>query len=703
MKLITGEKMKLIADNGREEPPLTEECRFLARFYLLTARGELFVEARVVLVSLLFLIAAAAAVALPGTASAAQPANLRGVVQSGGTASQRPLMGVKVTLYEASYASPRVVGTAMTDAKGRFKVTAPIDRAEGVFYVSAAVGKRVEFVVVLGATLPESATLNELTTVAAGYSMAQFYDGSEISGDPFALQIAAGMNANIVDPATGASSPVLLTSPNADETISLRSTRALANLLAACVVSRGTTASFLAMTKPQRGRPARSTVQAVADLARNPGQKVDQIYRLTKRARAYEPALEQRPDAWTVAVKVNDSGSTEQDELFGGPANIAFDALGYAWMTNNVIQGGSTSSYVAMVLQPNGKPADGANGTPRSPLTGGGLLGTGFGVTIDPLGNAWFGNFGWGGKKYQPQPGVDGSMSEFSPDGTPLSGRKGYVNAVDRAQGLASDDGNIWITSFGSDSVVVFLGGDPNNAVSHRLYRGSQPFDVAIAPDGGAWVSNSGGLAGFFRSSVARFELVGDELMLTTLRYVGSSLKGLAVDSQGNAWVASLNDDSVYGIRPDGSLIGQFRGGGIKGPWDVTVDGDDNLWVSNFGPVAVTNNFTDGRLSKLCGIDRAACPPGAKIGDPISPSTGFTTPSAGSEVLLANGNPLYGPGEPPSFSPMMRQTASVIDRAGNVWTINNWKPDFIVDKTSNPGGDGVVIFVGLAPPPVPAD
>ncbi len=78
-------------------------------------------------------------------------------------------------------------------------------------------------------------------------------------------------------------------------------------------------------------------------------------------------------------------------------------------------------------------------------------------------------------------------------------------------------------------------------------------------------------------------------------------------------------------------------------------------------------------------------------------------PSAGSEVLLANGSPLYGPGEPPSFSPMMRQTASVIDRAGNVWTINNWKPNFVVDATSNPGGDGIVIFVGLAPPPVPAD
>jgi hypothetical protein len=40
-----------------------------------------------------------------------------------------------------------------------------------------------------------------------------------------------------------------------------------------------------------------------------------------------------------------------------------------------------------------------------------------------------------------------------------------------------------------------------------------------------------------------------------------------------------------------------------------------------------------------------------------------------------------------------------IDAAGNVWTINNWKPRFDVDVLSNPGGDGIVIFVGLATPP----
>jgi len=49
---------------------------------------------------------------------------------------------------------------------------------------------------------------------------------------------------------------------------------------------------------------------------------------------------------------------------------------------------------------------------------------------------------------------------------------------------------------------------------------------------------------------------------------------------------------------------------------------------------------------------------------------------------------------------MMRQTAVVIDQASNIWSINNWKPDFDIDAVGdNPGGDNIIIFVGLATPP----
>ena len=130
--------------------------------------------------------------------------------------------------------------------------------------------------------------------------------------------------------------------------------------------------------------------------------------------------------------------------------------------------------------------------------------------------------------------------------------------------------------------------------------------------------------------------------------------------------------------------------------------GEDNVWVANFGPLQRGSNFTAGRVTKLCGANPATRPPGTNEGDPISPTTGYTVPSAGSQVLLHNGDPLYGPGGAPSFARMMRQTSVVIDQAGNIWSTNNWKPDFNTDVRSNPGGDGIVIFVGLAAPPVKA-
>src|SRR5205814_9854258 len=119
---------------------------------------------------------------------------------------------------------------ATTDASGRFTIPYRKSNSSSIFFLKADVGDGVEFVTILGSNLPGAVTINELTTVAASYSMAQFYRTGVISGNSFGLQIAAGMNDNIAACATGESSPVLLNSPNADQTNSLRSTRSLANL-----------------------------------------------------------------------------------------------------------------------------------------------------------------------------------------------------------------------------------------------------------------------------------------------------------------------------------------------------------------------------------------------------------------------------------------------------------------------------------------
>ncbi len=97
-------------------------------------------------------------------------------------------------------------------------------------------------------------------------------------------------------------------------------------------------------------------------------------------------------------------------------------------------------------------------------------------------------------------------------------------------------------------------------------------------------------------------------------------------------------------LRPDGTQYAgsPFTGGGPPGPWAVVVDGDDNVWISNFA-------MPSSPIVELCGVRTEACPPGMTTGDQISPPGGYV-----------------GGG-------LQMQTDIAIDPAGNVWAMNNWQ------------------------------
>jgi hypothetical protein len=67
-----------------------------------------------------------------------------------------------------------------------------------------------------------------------------------------------------------------------------------------------------------------------------------------------------------------------------------------------------------------------------------------------------------------------------------------------------------------------------------------------------------------------------------------------------------------------------FTGGGLTLPWGVRVDGDDTVWVFNFGAVPVGQSTT---LAPESAASAAPIPasarPGCMSGDPISPNTGY--------------------------------------------------------------------------------
>ncbi len=625
---------------------------------------------------------------------------LTGIVSSGVLPFDKPLKGVKVSIYRASGSAPVLLAKTRTNGRGEFTARLPEAQLPSETRYAIVSDGNIELMTVISAGDRPRLRINEMTTVASAYAMAQFFDGKRISGKPLPLRVAASMFRNLTAPESGSVSGVLRSSPNADETNARRLMATLSNILAGCVRkgASGNCASLFAATGGST-----TTLEAIINIARNPTSNVREIFALGRRETPFQPALlaSQGPDApnhlmrldaFTVAVKVNrtSAGNGRETCPFGGPGNLVFDDKGHAWITNNVVQGTTGSANCFAVLKPDGTPADGKNGTPKSPLSGGGVLGQGFGIGRDPSGNIWAGNFGWGGVN------PNGSVSKFSPDGKALSPKAGYVSTLNRVQGTTSDqDGNIWMASYYGDAVHVFPRGRPFTNYPSYADSNTKPFHIVVDDAGAAYVSYTG------TSNLSKLTYSGSGPQKVFTRSLGtdSNPKGIGLDTEGNVWATAGAESKIYAYDTDGNLIGAFSGGGITGPWGLSVDSHDNVWVANFGPSEQLD--LKYRLSRLCGVNTAHCPEGLSTGDAISPDTGYTLPSGGDQVLLANGKPLYAPKKEPSFKPLMRATATQIDMAGNVWVTNNWKPSGLNDLVTNPGGDGIVIFVGLAAPVKP--
>jgi hypothetical protein len=130
---------------------------------------------------------------------------------------------------------------------------------------------------------------------------------------------------------------------------------------------------------------------------------------------------------------------------------------------------------------------------------------------------------------------------------------------------------------------------------------------------------------------------------------------------------------SVSLPRPDGTpfLGSPFTGEDLPGPWAAAVDGNDNVWISNF----VSPNSL---ITQLCGVRTETCPPGFKIA-------------------------LHHPGLCRRGMQMLTDIA--ISPAGDVWTMNNWQdldvcfaPSSDEALSTRCGGQGVTIFFGMAKP-----
>jgi len=626
--------------------------------------------------ALLCALAALTAASL-AAAEQAPAAKLRGDALSG----KKRLGSRPVQLYRAGSADSKPVrlGKRRTRGNGSFRISyrAP-KRSSAVLY--AIVGRRaaVRLAAVLGTTpFPRRVVVNGRTTVAAGYALAQFMRGAGIAGSSPGLQNAAAMAANLADVRTGRIGRVLRRPPNGDQTSTIETFNSVANMLPRCARSARRCSSLFRAAKPPGESAPRGTLEAVADIARNPWHNVKRLFKLAGSVPTpYRPALDQdeRPDGWTVALRFDGDGTS-----IDGPGNFAIDADGNLWVNNNYNYGADPrvpqcASDEVFKFTPDGRFAK------RSPFSGGGLSGAGFGITLDPDGNLWVGNYGFQGLGCLDPPPRN-SVSKFTAQGEPLSPPAtatfggGYVaGPLDEPQGTVSDrDGNIWIANCGNGTVTQYPNGDPSRAILATGLGIASPFGIAINARGQAFVSGN---------ENSRVAILNPDGTPTASSPVSTAIRrpmGLTTDSRGNVWVANSGmvlfpcepplppfegEGSVTLLNGDGvpDPRAPFKGGGTILPWGIAVDGDDNVWVANFGRQALGN---------LCGTRPKHCPPGSKTGDPIAPDTGY------------------------GFDGLTRNTGVAVDPSGNVWLVNNWLE---VPFQTNPGGHQIVAYVGAAAP-----
>jgi len=657
-----------------------------------------------------------AAMAVSSTLSIAPAfaANLDGTVLGAG----KPIARSTVTLWAGSAAAPKQLAQTQTDADGRFTVALPVT-ADALYLVAnggrpaasndAGDNAAIGLLAALGSVPPSKIVINEFTTVASVWTHAQFIDGTAIKGQPLQLKIAAGNVPSFVDLTTGGWGATIQDPLNSGQTPTMANFATVADALAGCVVRVTTDACarlFEAAKGPAGAMPA-DTLTAAQAIARYPWYQPERVFALleafypvpqgkTMRAVPYMPYLQVSPSAWVLPLKFDGGGYRA-----GGKA--MFDADGNLWVGNNFTIGWQASDALwqgnATKFDPNGKPL--------SPITtgftGGGMQGGTFGAAIDLKGNVWLSSYG------------SKSIAVFDkagnpltpPDGINFGGRLGLMQGI-----ITAPNGDVWALGISKRQLLYFPKGDWNNGrivcegdSAEPCKSFTAPFHLAIDQQDRIWVSDSS-------LHVIRFPAAHPS---KSVKFdVRSNNSGLNVDSRGNVWVTNRFGSGLLGmahmvdmavhlktggvlsasdyltktmseqtggsgsvtvLQPDGSQLpgSPFKGGGLPGPWAVVIDGNDNVWVSNFAMPASP-------IVQLCGVRTENCPPGFKTGDQISPPGGYV----GGGLQL--------------------QTDIAIGPAGDVWAMNNWQdidscyPGATEALSTRCGGQGVVVFFGMAKP-----
>jgi streptogramin lyase len=258
-------------------------------------------------------------------------------------------------------------------------------------------------------------------------------------------------------------------------------------------------------------------------------------------------------------------------------------------------------------------------GTPASST---GYPGTGLdessGIAIDASGNVWVTNY-----QSPHASSHHGSVSEFSPAGLELTGYGYTGGSIYDPLAVATDSsGAIWVADYGGDSASLLSGsGSTISGSSAGASALALPYAVAVDTNRNAWFAvNTGATRITPAGAVTNFSCCKDP-------------DGIAVDSSGDVWIADYYGSAVVELSPAGSFPNRTTplNNGNDQPRGIAIDGAGNVWVANF----IGNS-----VAELAGANAALLSPDAGYGldAPLDDPYGLAIDASGNLWLSNSGS-----------------------------------------------------------------